>query len=280
MSELTANNVEILRLLNRYRFLTNPQLLRLGLVKESTSIHRLLRRFKDGKRPYIGGKDFGFIAGRGRLHRIYYMEKRGAKLLADTLRMDEDEISFEASRPPFLQDYFHRVATIDFHIELDLFAEQHECEIKFFHTYFDTEGANRGTPPDQRLRRLTKIPLGKYHLIPDGIFLMNTPDGKQHLFALEVYNGRDSKRVHKQLEKHMQAQAEGAISEAYGLALPYRVLMTFETEGAMKAVMSRIQGDSQFSNSEPYFAFNTIERLREDFARSWKFFSGREGTIF
>ena len=39
----------------------------------------------DGNRPYIGKKDFGFIAGVGRLHHIYYLQRRGAKLLADTL---------------------------------------------------------------------------------------------------------------------------------------------------------------------------------------------------
>ena len=58
------------------------------------------------------------------------------------------------------------------------------------------------------------MPLGRFHLIPDGIFLVATPDGKDHLFALEVYNGRDTQRVHKQLRKHLQAQAEGAIAEA------------------------------------------------------------------
>jgi hypothetical protein len=117
MADLTAANIEVLRLLNRYRFLTNPQLLRLGLV--------ILSRFGDGNRPYIGKKDFGFIAGVGRLHRIYYLQKRGAQLLAETLHLDDDEVSYQKVKPPFLQDYFHRLATIDVHIELDRFAAQY-----------------------------------------------------------------------------------------------------------------------------------------------------------
>ena len=60
MADLTAANIEVLRLLNRYRFLTNPQLLRLGLVRDNTSIYKILSRFGDGNRPYIGKKDFGF----------------------------------------------------------------------------------------------------------------------------------------------------------------------------------------------------------------------------
>jgi hypothetical protein len=270
----------VLRLLNRYRFLTNPQLLRLGLVHDNTSIYRILSRFGDGNRPYIGKKDFGFIAGVGRLHRIYYLQKRGAQLLAETLQLDEDEVNYQKVKPPFLQDYFHRLATIDVYIELDRFAAQYGCAVRFFHTYFDVDGANRGTPPSDRLRRRTKVPLGRFHLIPDAIFRVTTPDGKDHLFALEVYNGRDTQRVHKQLRKHLHAQAEGAIAAAYGLALPYRVLLTFDSEAAMRAVLSRVRDDGQFAAAEPYFAFNTLARVKQDFARGWFYYSGREGAIF
>jgi hypothetical protein len=100
MSDLTATNIDVLRLLNRYRFLTNPQLLRLDLVHDNTSIYRILSRFGDGNRPYIGKKDFGFIAGVGRLHRIYYLQKRGAQLLAEALHLDEDEVSYQKIKPP------------------------------------------------------------------------------------------------------------------------------------------------------------------------------------
>ena len=129
MPDLTAANIEVLRLLNHYRFLTNPQLLRLGLVHDNTSIYKILSRFGDGNRPYIGKKDFGFIAGVGRLHRIYYLQKRGAQLLADTLHLDDDEVSYQKLKPPFLQDYFHRLATIDVHIELDRFAADDQMSL-------------------------------------------------------------------------------------------------------------------------------------------------------
>lgn len=280
MPELTAKNIEFLRLLNQYRFLTNSQFLRLGLVKDQCSVYKIAARFSLAKRPHIGKKDFGFISGKGRLPHLYYLEKRGAQVLTEALRLDDDEVHYEKVKPPFAQDFFHRMALIDFHIELDIFAEKYDCRVPFFHTYFDTEGANRGTPAHEQLRRMTKVPLGKYHLIPDGIFLVDPPDGKKRLFALEVYNGRDTKRVHKQLAKHLQAQAEGAVAEAYGLRLPYRVLMTFETENAMQAVMRRIRDDSQFADSEPYFAFSTLENVRRDFARGWWFYSGKQGSIF
>ena len=78
----------------------------------------------------------------------------------------------------------------------------------------------------------------------------------------------------------MQAQEEGAISLAYGLELPYWVLMTFETEGAMRAVMKRIHDDRQFAESEPYFAFNTLDRIKNDFSCDWYFFSGSQGAVF
>jgi hypothetical protein len=280
MSGLTEKNIEFLRLLNQYRFLTNAQFLRLGLVKEQHSIYKIAARFATGKNPHVGKKDFGFVWGKGRLPHLYYLKKRGARMLTEALRLDDDEVHYEGIRPPFVQDYLHRMAVIDFHIELDLFCQKYGCKLPFFHIYFDTEGANRGTPASERLRRMTKVPLGKYHLIPDGIFLVDTPDNKQRLFALEVYNGRDTKRVHKQLARHLQAQAEGAVALAYDLRLPCRVLLLFETENAMQAVMKRIREDSVFGESERYFAFSTLEAIREDFARNWWFFSEKQGSIF
>ena len=73
--------------------------------------------------------------------------------------------------------------------------------------------------------------------------------------------------MHKQLEKHQQAQEEGAISLAYGLNLPYRVLLVFETDGAMQAVMRRIRDDALFAESEPYFAFKTLDEVKRDLTR-------------
>src|SRR5512132_212009 len=80
--------------------------------------------------------------------------------------------------------------------------------------------------------------------------------------------------------QHLQAQAEGAIAEAYGLALPYRVLLTFDSEAAMRAVIGRVRVDRRFAESEPYFAFNTLDRVKQEFARGWFYSSGREGAIF
>jgi hypothetical protein len=124
------------------------------------------------------------------------------------------------------------------------------------------------------------VPLGRFHLVPDAIFLVTTPDRSDHLFALEVYNGHDTQRVHTQLRKHLQEQAEGAIAAAYGLALPCRVLLVFDSEAALQAVLRRVRADPQFAAAEPYFAFNTLARVNQDFARGWFYFSGRQGAIF
>jgi hypothetical protein len=64
------------------------------------------------------------------------------------------------------------------------------------------------------------------------------------------------------------------------LRLPYRVLLIFETENAMQAVMKRIREDAVFGESERYFALSTLEAVRGDFARNWWFFSGKQGSIF
>jgi hypothetical protein len=48
----------------------------------------------------------------------------------------------------------------------------------------------------------------------------------------------------------------------------------------MRAVSDRIRNDHQFAAAEPYFAFNTLDRVKQDFARGWFYYSGRERAIF
>jgi hypothetical protein len=42
------------------------------------------------------------------------------------------------------------------------------------------------------------------------------------------------------------------------------VLLTFDSETAMRAVIGRVRDDRQFAAAEPYFAFNTLARVKQD----------------
>jgi len=283
MAELTPRNLEILQLLNRYRFLTVPQLRRLGVANQDQSITRMLRRFPQGAQAWIGHKDFYGVSsdqGTRRLARIHYLRRAGALQLQQLFDLEPEAVAFERSEPPFLHDYYHRVATVDFHIELDRFCTEQGLSVRFFHTYFDREGSNRDPDPARRLRSLTRVFLDAEAFIPDGVFLVTGPDGKSRLFALEIFNGFDTLRVFKQLRKHLRAQVAGAISLAYGLELPCRVLAVHETEAALRAELKRVREAPEFAGLEPYFAFHTLEGVQQGFNQGWRYRDGTVGSAY
>ena len=80
-----------------------------------------------------------------------------------------------------------------------------------------------------------------------------------YLYALEMYNGIDTKRVHAQLEKHLVALGEGRISELYRYPKAHRVLCVFETESALQAAIRRLCEDAAFTDQMRHqFAFSTL----------------------
>jgi hypothetical protein len=278
---LPETNLQIMEYLRVFRFLTPPQMLRLGIASHINSLRRALRRFETHRR-YVNHTDFGVLPKIGRLPRVYYLTLQGANYLAEAWRVDPKAINYPRGVKLFSRDYFHRTATIDFQIELHLFAEQNRAEVEFFHTYFDTKGSNRTDNPENRLQRLSKVPLGDDgFFIPDGIFSFRAPNGERFLFALEIYNGMDTKRVHQQIEKHFIALGEGKISDIYGHDKAHRVLYIFETHNALRAAVKRFEQDQYFVDQmRPLFALSTLSDIRKDFARNWIYMEKDRSTIF
>jgi hypothetical protein len=196
--------------------------------------------------------------------------------------VDPATINYPIGAQLYSRDYFHRNATVDFQIELRSFAGAHGVEVEFFHTYFDTTGANRNPDPAERLQRLTKVPLDDGFFIPDAIFAVRPPDGSRYLYALEVYNGLDTGRVHGQLTKHRRALEEGRLSELHRYPHAHRVLCVFENDNALRAAAERLKGDPVFAvgGMRNQFAFSTLPALRQDFAAGWEFFEPGRACIF
>ena len=155
---LPDSNLQVMEQLHTYRFLTAPQLLRLGVASHVNSLRRTLRRFETA-RKYVDWAEFGVLPQIGRLPRVYYLTERGARYLAEAWRVEPAEINYPRGVKLFSRDYFHRGATIDFHIELRRFAAQYGLTVEVFHSYFDTAGANRTENPAYRLHHLSKVPL-------------------------------------------------------------------------------------------------------------------------
>ena len=179
-----------------------------------------------------------------------------------------------------LLDVLHRAMTIDCWIELMRFTATGAGEVEFFHPYFRTTGANRGgqgTP----LRKLTRIDFPaelahkhkKPFFWPDAVFVLRTPK-KRVLCLLEVYRGIDTGRVIRQLEWHLLALEHGLPSLQYGFTSANKVLLVFETEAALDAVLKRLLTRPGFEEFALLIACSTLERLRKNFEDWWYVWGG------
>lgn len=304
-ADLQTRHYKALKALSIYRFLTLEQMTTLrvsdGVPGARTTMKALQQEIS--AEPLVDKIEGGSLPGLGRLPDVYFMTKAGALMLAEADRIDIQEISYPVETPKvFGQDYFHRLATIDAHISLRNFCERYDIEVEFFHSYYMRKNEKNG-------ERLSRVELGDGYFIPDGIFALRLPNGRRYLFALEVYNGRDTARVLHQLTKHAQCFADGTISRKYGFQEVHQVLSIFsaipepltrdETRGidsqtkerlkrerlaertlrAKNAVMQRLASEPAFANVGSLLGFTTLPMLTDEQANGWTRFEWLDGSV-
>jgi hypothetical protein len=284
---LSDSQVRVLGELATYRYLTVPQLVRLGVSPNRTYVRAVLRDMECAPLPLIRKIEYGAYGGTGRLPKFVYLTKRGAEQLAEYRQIEPETVFYPKQHGnPFRNDYFHRTATIDFQIELNRFADG-KGNIPFYHAYFYKEGSNRGG--GMRLQSKTKVCFERKFIIPDAVFRFNVPGWHDWLFAVEVKNGFDTKATFAQICRHIDAIGSEAIEKAFSFPKrPVRVLFVFSeywrkmerrsAESPMREVMKRLAESRDLTDYYPFFAFSTLERLRCDFLREW-FYVRKNGTI-
>lgn len=178
---------------------------------------------------------------------------------------------------PTYNDYKHRKHTIDIGIYLYQFAEKEGLEVEFFDTYFDTTGNNR---TDKNLQHKNKIHLDSLNfIIPDGVFVLKG-EARRRLFLLEVYNGKGTKRVLSQMEKHAYAIGKGSPSQKYAFDKGHRVLSVFEFDSIKTATIIRMQQENLFAELKDHFLFKSLETLNPDtFYSDWQNMGGEHVNL-
>ena len=173
----------ILEELSGFTYLTNSQLLRLGVSKNTRSLNRQLRDLSNKK--YIRTIRYDGVPRR---ESFYCLTEAGARFVSDRLRISQSRVSYPKSTTGFDRDHAHRKLTIDFHIALvqwirgwngyDGYAS-HNCihdplSLPVFDRYFDVTGANRTYDPVQpRLAAKTRVKINrKERIIPDVNFIV------------------------------------------------------------------------------------------------------------
>jgi hypothetical protein len=116
-------------------------------------------------------------------------------------------------------------------------------------------------------------------LIADGIAMLQTTKRKE-LYAIEVFNGNNTNRVHLSLLQHLKALSVGQPSKMFGLNYGSRVLCIFETKNNMVSVMKRLNEDFRFKKSKPYFLFKTLEEVKVKVFEGWRLFGWEKQSLF
>ena len=278
---LSDKQVRILEALGKYRFLTNSQLTALNIghinrVRENT---RKLSMMTSKRKSLIGKIVFPTSAKFGRLENVFYLKKRGAEGLAEALGRSPEEFDFVNTIAAYYQDYWHRKYCIDFQIRLfekiEIEKEYNETlEIPVFDRYFDKTGANRtkvGTDY-KRLRARTRADFdGESYIIPDLNFIIQKKGNAnaRALFCMEMTNGKDTKRVLSQIEKHISAIQYGILAQKYHLSTNPHVLFLFSEKGLMEAVMRRFFEVKEAEKFKKLFFFSHIEYTAKDILNCW-----------
>ena len=198
MYNLTENQMEAIKLLSIFKYLTSSQFVKLGVFKKRAYLTNSLKILLDRKNPLISKHDFNPV--NGKLESFYYLTKYGKKYLVNELEYVESKIKVPLGvNQIYIKDYFHRKYTIDFHLAFRQWIESRKGKVEFLNYYFDKAGNNRSKNKNDYVTALNKIQVDKVRsFIPDinAIFVHNDT---KYLFLFEQHNGKDAKRLFEQL---------------------------------------------------------------------------------
>lgn len=278
---ITDTQIEILKRLNQYRFLTTAQMVKSGASNTIKTAQQATKALREAGKPLIEYFEPEPLPNRGRFSRIYYLTKNGAKFLKENFILEPEEISYPKNVTLYSQEYFHRVATVDLHILARNFCEAlKDVELDFFQTYFEKGNAVKKVPVTENIS-----------FIPDCVFQITNPDNEPFLFVGEVYRSHTTKRVFQHLCKYLRVLEKGKINDFYNYKKKIPFLILCEQENAMKSLMKRIREDEVFKLAEEYILFRTYnpkekkahktaEEKRKAFSLGWQTFTGKEIGLF
>lgn len=272
MDKVTGIQTQILLALARYKFLTVKQFQMLG-ISDATYTRKLLKTMVDRGKPFVKYVAFGVHPKVGKLENIYFLTHFGRDELVKGLGMASESIRLpKGTSTMFFQDYNHRRNFIFSQIAFYVWAEKEGFSVVVFESYFDQAGNNR---KDGNAEAVTKIDIGGgEYFMPDGVLVLNR-GGEKYLYLLEMYNGKDTKRVLQQMEKHAKCLALGTANEKYQVKRGCRVVAIFEFERSMQAVIERLSKDERFSMITDFFFFKSLDEVVQgDIRENWNNLKG------
>ncbi len=225
------------------------------------------------------------------LGHIYYLRLKGAKIIAEHLKTDLEELHYVNSTPTLSpQTLFHRTYAIDSQIECYDSCQRDQIDVLFYYREIEAVGSLK---KDGMLKRKTRVPIkGKRYIEPDGIFMLDTPKGKK-LYCLEFEHKDYTKKSYEKVERHVEALNMKSPSEIYGHDKAHRTLFIYKNPATMEAVMKKMRENIQGIGK--WFLFKTYDEVATEvrfenptflmgepklFFDGWRDCTGETGKIF
>jgi hypothetical protein len=275
---LTETDGRLLDALGRYRMLTIVQAMRLNVGKDRTHLGERLRILANHKLVKL--------LNQRRMDgpRVHWLTEKGAEL-ASGLAADRGEVlTLSAPKRGFVAGWHlrQRLAIVDCHISLRLWAEATGAVVEWFGVEFE---ANPAGMLGKALRYPWTGPDDKpAEYQPDAVGIVRLPDGERYLFAVEVETLGESQRIDnfsRQLAARLAAMQAGAIET--GLTWPKterraRLLFVFpdaDVQARALAVCAKHE-----SPAYRVVFLNTLPNLLRDVTEGWVKVTGEPGKPF
>ena len=283
---LTQRDIALIDACYSYRALTTPQMQQLFFKHSSTRgqlvqcQYRLKLLYHHG---YLYRDEQPTKLSEGRRSLVYFLDRRGAALLAECLNIDVSDLDWHPKNNAagashlFLE---HLLKTNDIRIALTLAAEQEEFSLE---RWLDDK-----TLKSRQLKEYVKIKDAKGHeqraaVIPDGYFCLSQGQYQYHHFLeadLRTVIGRSSKSGRRdwarKIRTYLAYHENGQFQKRYH-APSFRVLTV--TTGERR--LENLKRITEAAGGKSRFWFTTFDRLSAETMLSqpiWQI-AGREGEF-
>ena len=271
LENFTTTDLGIMERLAEFRIMNTDQMWRcIPRSREYVQRRaRFLSRFPQ-KQPFLRCGHSPVHARCGKLAHLYSLSPLGLQYAKADGYADEGARVFS---PRIGQDYFHRVAVVDFHIALSSALAGSDWRIALSDQYFDMSGANHRVEPGPPLTANTKIvnPDGSW-IIPDSIFLLRWREIAPLLLVMEYVRGRNWKRTLNQISQHVKVLHLGSMAASYDLPpnQDHLVLFVFEDPRLLERSLEHLSRQAEFVPFRDHFLFTSAAETRQDVLSRWQ----------
>jgi hypothetical protein len=274
---LTAVDCALIDALARYRLLTIPQAMRLGIGGRDHVGERLRTLERHG---LVGILDQARKFG----PRLHWLKERGAAEAVALAEERGEELKITAPKRGFVAGphVWQRIAIVDCHIALRQWLEASGGSVERFHVEFEAN-------PMGQLSKALKFDWERQdgttaEYPPDGAGIIKLADGSRWLFGLEVETGGEGLRLDnfaRQLPDRLAAFADAALERGWHWPKEHkRARLLFVFPDATMAMAARRQLAKYDSPTLPRTFIKSLPEVLTGFADGWVKASGETGSPF